>query len=199
MNVFMEYLTIIFTSAFISNVVLSRFLGICPFLGVSKKRSSAIGMGAAIVFVVFTAAVISYGIQYLILEPLKIEYLQTMVFILIIASLVQFLEFFMKKRMIGLYKTLGIYLPLITTNCVVLGVAKTVADTSSSDVKYNFGEACIYALGTAVGYAIVIFLFSAIREKLEIKRIPKPFRGVPIALVVVAIMALAFRGFSGLF
>ena len=188
-----ELITIAIGSAFISNVVLSQFLGICPFLGVSKKIDTAIGMGSAVVFVITLSSAVTGVIYQFILTPLGIEYLKTIVFILVIAALVQFVEMFLKKKMKGLYNALGVYLPLITTNCAVLGVALTNVQKS-----YNILEGVVNGFATAVGFLISITLLAGIREKIEFNDVPKPFRGMPIVLLTACLMAIAFFGFSGL-
>ena len=194
----MEYIVIIVSAALISNVVLSRFLGICAFLGVSNKVDTAKGMGVAVIFVILMATAVTFGINTMFLEKsgifgLDLTYLQTIAFILVIACLVQFLEMFLKKFILSLYKALGIYLPLITTNCAVLGVALTVAQDYS-----NFPKGMIYALGTSVGFCIAIVLLASIREKLEGNDIPESFKGKPIVLIIACLMAIAFTGFSNL-
>lgn len=197
-----EIITMVISALFVSNIILSSFLGICPFLGISKKPSNAIGMGFALIFVVTMSAIICYGIERLILQPLGLDYLQLIVFILVIASFVQLVEFFMKKYMKSLYKALGIYLPLITTNCVVLFVAQTVAAytmTRNGIVwEYSFLTMLIYAIATAVGYMLVITLFSFIRVRIDSQETPRPFAGNAIALITTALMVLAFSAFVGL-
>ena len=197
-----EIITMVISALFVSNIILSSFLGICPFLGISKKPSNAIGMGFALIFVVTMSSIICYGIERLILQPLGLDYLQLIVFILVIASFVQLVEFFMKKYMKGLYKALGIYLPLITTNCVVLFVAQTVAAytmTRNGIVwEYSFLTMLIYAIATAVGYMLVITLFSFIRVRIDSQETPRPFAGNAIALITTALMVLAFSAFVGL-
>ena len=197
-----EIITIVISTLFVSNIILSSFLGICPFLGISKKPSNAIGMGFALIFVVTMSAIICYGIERLILQPLGLDYLQLIVFILVIASFVQLVEFFMKKYMKSLYKALGIYLPLITTNCVVLFVAQTVASytmTRNGIVwDYTFLTMLVYAIATAVGYMLVITLFSFIRVRIDSQETPRPFAGNAIALITTALMVLAFSAFVGL-
>lgn len=180
-------------SAFINNVVLSQFLGICPFLGVSKKINTAAGMGSAVVFVITLASFVAGVIYKYLLVPFDITYLKTIVFILVIAALVQFVEMFLKKKMKGLYQALGVYLPLITTNCAVLGVALT---NVSKD--YTILEGVINGLATSVGFLISIVILAGLREKMEYNNIPKPFRGMPIVLLTACLMAIAFFGFSGL-
>ncbi|MCR4739277.1 MAG: RnfABCDGE type electron transport complex subunit A [Lachnospiraceae bacterium] len=188
-----ELLGIAIGSAFISNVVLSQFLGICPFLGVSKKVKTAAGMGSAVVFVITLASLVAGVIYKFMLVPLNITYLQTIVFILVIAALVQFVEMFLKKKMKGLYQALGVYLPLITTNCAVLGVALTNVTKS-----YDILQGVVNGFATAVGFLIAIVILAGIREKIEYNNIPKAFRGMPIVLLTACLMAIAFFGFSGL-
>ena len=180
-------------SAFINNVVLSQFLGICPFLGVSKKIKTAAGMGSAVVFVITLASLVAGLIYKYLLVPFDITYLQTIVFILVIAALVQFVEMFLKKKMKGLYQALGVYLPLITTNCAVLGVALT-------NVKkdYTILEGVVNGFATAVGFLVAIVILAGLREKMEYNDIPQSFRGMPIVLLTACLMAIAFFGFSGL-
>ncbi len=180
-------------SAFINNVVLSQFLGICPFLGVSKKINTAAGMGSAVVFVITLASAVAGVIYRFILVPLDITYLQTIVFILVIAALVQFVEMFLKKKMKGLYQALGVYLPLITTNCAVLGVALT-----NVQKEYSLLEGVVNGFATAVGFLVAIVILAGLREKMEYNDIPKPFRGMPTVLLTACLMAIAFFGFSGL-
>ena len=180
-------------SAFINNVVLSQFLGICPFLGVSRKVKTAAGMGSAVVFVITLASFVAGLIYKFILIPLNITYLQTIVFILVIAALVQFVEMFLKKKMKGLYQALGVYLPLITTNCAVLGVVLLNVTKSC-----NILEGVVNGLATAVGFLVAIVIMAGIREKIEYNDIPKPFQGMPVVLVTAGLMAIAFFGFSGL-
>ena len=186
-------LAIAIGSAFISNVVLSQFLGICPFLGVSKKVKTALGMGSAVVFVITLASFVASVIYKFILVPLNITYLQTIVFILVIASLVQFVEMFLKKSIPSLYQALGVYLPLITTNCAVLGVALTNVQKS-----YGIIESVVNGLETAVGFLISITILAGLREKMEYNNIPKAFQGMPHVLLTAGLMAIAFFGFSGL-
>ena len=181
------------SGALVNNVVLSRFLGLCSFVGVSKTKDTAAGMGGAVIFPIFLATILSSLVYMLVLRPLKIDYLQTIVFILLIASLVQFIEMFMKKSMPSLHASLGIYLPLITTNCAVLGVA-----LDNVQKEYNFVEGLAWGVGTAVGYAISIVILAGIRERCEGNDIPKYFRGLPIVLISAGLMAIAFTGFSGM-
>jgi len=193
----MEYIGKIFlillSSILINNFVMSRFLGICPFLGVSKRVETAVGMGAAVTFVMAMTSLITYIIQYGILEPLNIQYLQTIVFILVIACLVQFVEMVIQKSSPTLYKALGVYLPLITTNCAVLGVA-----IINIDEKYDLIQALFNGIGAALGFTLAIVLFAGIRERLELSDIPKPLKGFPIALITAGLMSVAFLGFPGL-
>lgn len=188
-----ELLLIAVASAFVNNVVLSQFLGICPFLGVSKNVKTAGGMGGAVIFVITIASLVTSIIYKGILVPAHVEYLQTIVFILVIAALVQFVEMFLKKSMPPLYNALGVYLPLITTNCAVLGVALTNVQRS-----YNILEGLVYGIGTAVGFTVAIVLMAGIREKIEYNDITESFQGTPIVLVTSGLMAIAFFGFSGL-
>lgn len=188
-----ELLIIAIGSALVNNVVLSQFLGICPFLGVSKKVDTAAGMGGAVVFVITIASFVTGLIYKFILMPLGFEYLQTIVFILIIAALVQFVEMFLKKAMPPLYNALGVYLPLITTNCAVLGVALT-----NVQKEYSILQGVINGIGTSVGFLIAIVIMAGIREKIEYNDISESFQGTPIVLVTATLMAIAFCGFSGL-
>ena len=188
-----ELLLIAVGSAFVNNVVLSQFLGICPFLGVSKNVKTAGGMGGAVIFVIPIASLVTSIIYKFILVPTHVGYLQTIVFILVIAALVQFVEMFLKKSMPPLYNALGVYLPLITTNCAVLGVALTNVQKS-----YSILEGLIYGIGTAVGFTVAIVLMAGIREKIEYNDITESFQGTPIVLVTAGLMAIAFFGFSGL-
>ncbi len=181
----------IISAALVNNVVLSRFLGLCPFLGVSKKTSTALGMGAAVIAVITVSSAITYVIDHLILRD-NLVYLRTIVFILIIAALVQSVEIILKKKMPSLYKALGVYLPLITTNCAVLGVAIDAAQKN-----YTFSETMIYSVGTAVGFMIAIVLMAGVRERIENNDIPDSFKGMPIVLVTAGLMAIAFFGFKG--
>ena len=180
-------------AALVNNVVLSQFLGFCPFLGVSKKTDTAAGMGAAVIFVILIASSVTYGIYYGILKPFNLEYLQTIVFILVIAALVQLVEMILKKYVKPLYQALGVYLPLITTNCAVLGVA-----ISNIDDGYTFGQSLANSLGTSVGFLIAIVILAGIREKSENNNIPKPFQGTPMVLIASGLMAIAFTGFTGI-
>ena len=188
-----ELLLIAIGSAIVNNVVLSQFLGICPFLGVSKKVETASGMGGAVIFVITIASFFTSLIYKFILLPLNISYLQTIVFILVIAALVQFVEMFLKKSMPSLYNALGVYLPLITTNCAVLGVALTNVQN-----EYSILEGVINGIGTSVGFAIAIVIMAGIREKIEYNDISESFQGTPIVLLTAALMSIAFFGFSGI-
>ena len=200
----MKILLIFISAIFVNTVVLSQFLGVCPFLGVSKKVNTAVGMTAAVTFVMAIATLVTFLLQKYVLVPFNLVFLQTVSFILVIASLVQMVEIIIKKISPSLYQALGIFLPLITTNCVVLGVAIQVVTN-----EYNFGfaegarmlglgESLIFAIATAIGYGLALILFAGIREQLELSNVPKAFKGVPIALLTAGIMALAFMGFSGL-
>ncbi len=189
----MRLILILLSAIFVNNYILSQFLGICPFLGVSKKIDTAIGMGVAVTFVMALASAVTYVFQYYILAPLKLEYLQTITFILVIAALVQFVEMVIQKISPSLYQALGVYLPLITTNCAVLGVAIV-----NIQKAFTFPEAVINAVGGALGFTLSIVLFAGIRERLELSNIPKCLQGFPIALISASIMALAFLGFQGL-
>ena len=188
-----ELLIIAVGSALVNNVVLSQFLGICPFLGVSKKIETAAGMGGAVVFVITIASFITGAIYQFILHPAGFEYLQTIVFILVIAALVQFVEMFLKKVMPPLYNALGVYLPLITTNCAVLGVPLNCVTKG-----YNILEGVVYGFSTAVGFTIAIVIMAGIREKIEYNDISESFQGTPIVLLTAALMSIAFFGFSGI-
>ena len=190
---------IIISSMLVSNVVLSQFLGICPFLGVSKKIETAAGMGAAVTFVITIASAITYPIYYFILEPAGLASLETIAFILIIAALVQFIEMVLKKFMPALHASLGVYLPLITTNCAVLGVAiNNVTDYAGESFGYGFLCSVVRGLFTAVGFLIAIVIMASIRERMEYNDVPKSFQGTPIVLVTASLMAIAFCGFAGL-
>ena len=186
-----SFLLAIVSYTVIDNVILSRYFGICSFVGVGNKVTSAVGMGAAVTFVTMMAALVCWPIFNFILVPAGMEYMETIVFILVIASLVQMVGYFIKKTSPSLYKTLGIYLPLITTNCAVLGVVET-------NMTYDFGRSMANALGTSLGFVLVIFLFACIRVKLEGNDLPKAFKGVPIALIVAGIMAIVFMGLGGM-
>ena len=189
----MNLVLLVLAGIFVNNYVLSQFLGICPFLGVSKKVETSAGMGVAVIFVITIACAATWLVYNLILVPLNIEYLYNIAFILVIAALVQFVEMFIKKSSPSLYQALGVYLPLITTNCAVLGVAVV-----SMQKEYNFIEAVLNGVGGSVGFALAILLFAGIRERIEHNNIPKAFEGFPIALVSAGIMSIAFLGFQGL-
>ncbi|MDE5773297.1 MAG: electron transport complex subunit RsxA [Muribaculaceae bacterium] len=189
----MLYLSIIITAIFINNIVFSQFLGICPFLGVSKRISSALGMGAAVTFVMTLATVVAWLLQTYILDPCGLQFLQTIVFILVIAFLVQLLEIVMKKSVPALYQALGVFLPLITTNCAVLGVAILVIQK-----EYNLLQSLTYGVSTAIGFTLALWIFAGIREQLELTAVPRGMRGVPLALISAGILAMAFMGFSGI-
>ena len=188
-----ELILIIVGSALVNNIILSQFQGLCPFLGVSKKVDTSIGMGAAVIFVITRASIATNLVYALVLVPLHLEYLQTIAFILVIAALVQFVEMFLKKSMPSLYSALGVFLPLITTNCAVLGSALTNVQKG-----YNFIFSVANGLGTAVGFTIAIVLLASIRESIEDNDIPYNFQGSPIVLITSGLMAIAFMGFSGL-
>lgn len=188
-----SYFAIIVGAIFVNNVVLAQFLGICPFLGVSSKVETSLGMGAAVTFVMSLTAVVAWCIQTYVLVPLQIEYMQTIVFILVIASLVQMVEIILKKVSPSLYQALGIFLPLITTNCAVLGVAILMIQK-----EFTLLQSVVYSIAAAVGFALALVLFAGIRERLEFEDVPAAMKGTPIALVTAALMAMAFLGFSGL-
>ena len=198
----MTYVIILISAIFVNNILLSQFLGICPFLGVSKQVNTAVGMSAAVTFVMALATCVTWILQYYVLVPLKIEYLQTVSFILVIAGLVQMVEIILKKISPQLYQSLGIFLPLITTNCAVLGVALMVVQkqfTFGGEAHMlNLGESVVFATASAIGFGLAITLFAGIREQLETSEVPKSFRGIPIALITAGIMAMAFMGFSGM-
>jgi Na+-translocating ferredoxin:NAD+ oxidoreductase subunit A len=189
----MEYIVIVISAILVSNIVLAQFLGICPFLGVSTKVSTAIGMSAAVIFVITLATMVTWLVNKYVLVPLEITFLQTISFILIIAFLVQMVEIILKKISPPLYQALGIYLPLITTNCAVLGVALLVQAKS-----YNLLESVVYGASIAAGFGLAMLIFSGIREHLELMGMPKGLKGIPIALITAGILSLAFMGFSGL-
>lgn len=198
----MEFLLIIVSAIFVNNILLSQFLGICPFLGVSNKLSTATGMSGAVCFVITLSTVVTYLINQYLLVPCGLEFLQTIAFILVIAALVQVVEIVLKKISPSLYQALGIFLPLITTNCAVLGVAITVVTKQftfgGTAHMLNLGEATVYALATSLGYGLSMILFAGIREHLAGNDVPKAFKGLPIALITASIMAMAFLGFSGM-
>ena len=189
----MEYLLIFISAIFVNNIVLSQFLGICPFLGVSKKIDTSLGMGAAVTFVLTLATIVTYLLQIYVLNPFNLQYLQTLAFILVIAALVQMVEIILKKVSPALYQALGIFLPLITTNCAVLGVAILVIQKD-----YNLLESVVYAFSTALGFAVALVTFACIREQLALVKIPKGMQGMSIVLITASLLALAFMGFSGL-
>lgn len=189
----MEYILLIISAIFVNNVVLAQFLGICPFLGVSNKVSTALGMGGAVVFVIVLATMVTYLIHVYVLIPLGIAFMQTITFILVIAALVQMVEIILKKISQPLYQSLGIFLPLITTNCAVLGVAILVIKKD-----YNLLEGVVYGGATAIGFGLALVIMAGIREQLELADIPSGMKGVPISLVTAGILALAFMGFAGL-
>ena len=189
----LSYFAIIIGAIFVNNVVFAQFLGICPFLGVSSKVDTSLGMGAAVTFVMALSSVVAWLIQEYILVPFGIEYMQTIVFILVIAALVQMVEIVLKKVSPSLYQALGIFLPLITTNCAVLGVAILMIQK-----EFDLLQSFVYSVSTAVGFAIALVLFAGIRERLELDGVPAAMKGVPVALIVAAILAMAFMGSSGL-
>lgn len=188
----MEYLLIFISAIFVNNIILSQFLGICPFLGVSKKIDTALGMGAAVAFVMTLATVVTWLVQIYVLNPFGLQYLQTLAFILIIAALVQMVEIILKKVSPALYQALGIFLPLITTNCAVLGVAILVIQKD-----FDLVQSMVYAFSTAVGFALALTVFAGIREQLDLVRIPKGMQGMAIVMVTAGLLSLAFMGFSG--
>lgn len=191
MELFKNMMFILLTSSIVENVVLAKFLGCCPFLGVSKKLDSAVGMSSAVIFVMLMATAVTWPIYTYMLEPNSLGYLQTIVFILVIAALVQLVEFMMKKYMKPLYRALGVYLPLITTNCAVLGV--TLLNLEN---HYNFGESMVNALGTGLGFMIAMILFAGVRGKMESSEVPKSFQGIPITLIAASIVSMSFMGFA---
>lgn len=189
----LEYIAVIFSAILVNNIVFSQFLGICPFIGVSKNLESAFGMGMAVTFVMAVATVVTWLLQHYVLVPLGLVYVQTISFILVIAVLVQMLEIMMKKVSPSLYAALGVFLPLITTNCAVLGVAIIVAQKD-----FGFLYSLVYAVATALGFALALTVFAGIRTQLALANVPRSMRGVPIALIVAGILAMAFMGFSGI-
>ncbi|SFF24488.1 electron transport complex protein RnfA [Sunxiuqinia elliptica] len=189
----MEYIIIIIAAIFVNNIVLNQFLGICPFLGVSKKISTAVGMTGAVTFVMVIATIVTYLIQVYILNPLSLQFLQTIFFILVIASLVQLVEIILKKVSPSLYQALGVFLPLITTNCAILGVA-----ILTYQKEFNLMEGVVFAIANAIGFGLALVLFAGLREHLDLMNVPKGLKGTPIALIVAGILAMAFMGFSGL-
>ncbi|MCQ2154764.1 MAG: electron transport complex protein RnfA [Bacteroidales bacterium] len=198
----MEYIIILISAVFVNNILLSQFLGICPFLGVSNKLSTAAGMSAAVCFVITLSTLVTYLLQHYVLDPLGVGFLQTIAFILVIAALVQMVEIILKKLSPALYSALGIFLPLITTNCAVLGVALTVVTkefTFGGEAHMlNLGESVMYAFATSLGFGLAMVMFAGLRETLALNDVPKAFKGVPVALLTASILAMAFMGFSGL-
>lgn len=188
----MEYLLIFISAIFVNNIILSQFLGICPFLGVSRKIDTAVGMGAAVAFVLTLSTVVTWLVQTYVLVPMNLQYLQTLAFILVIAALVQMVEIILKKVSPSLYQALGIFLPLITTNCAVLGVAIMVVQKD-----FNLLSSIVYAFSTALGFALALTVFAGIREQLALVRVPKGMQGMAIVLVTAGLLSLAFMGFSG--
>lgn len=189
----MAYILIFISAVFINNIVLSQFLGICPFLGVSKKVNTALGMTGAVAFVMTVATIFTYVIQKAVLVPFNIQFLQTITFVLIIAALVQLVEIMLKKVSPVLYQTLGVYLPLITTNCVILGVALLAVKKD-----FNLVESVVFAISTAIGFGLALILFAGIREQLNMVKLPKSMDGIPAALITAGLLAMAFMGFSGI-
>ena len=189
----MNLFTLFISGMIVNNIILAKFIGMCPFMGVSTKLSSAIGMGVAVIFVILGASIVSWGLYYGVLVPLHLEYMELICFILLIAAFVQFVEMFIKKSSPSLYKSLGIYLPLITTNCAVLGVSLNCVTKG-----YNILEGVVYGFSTAVGFTIAIVIMAGIREKIEYNDISESFQGTPIVLLTAALMSIAFFGFSGI-
>ncbi len=187
------YISIFITAIFVNNIVLAQFLGICPFLGVSKKVNTAVGMGAAVTFVMTIATIVTYLLQKYLLDTTGLQFMQTIVFILVIAALVQMVEIILKKVSPPLYQALGVFLPLITTNCTILGVAILVIQK-----EYNLMESVVFAISTAIGFTLAMVLFAGIREQLSTTNVPKAMQGIPIALIVAGLLAMAFMGFSGI-
>lgn len=195
----MAYILIFITAIFVNNIVLSQFLGICPFLGVSKKVDSALGMGAAVAFVLTLATIVTYLLQVYVLNAFGLEYLQTIAFILVIAALVQMVEIILKKSAPALYQALGVFLPLITTNCCILGVAILVANGTyaTQGLEPNLLTGVVFAISTAIGFALALVVFAGIREQLAMMDVPKGLQGMSIALITAGLLAMAFMGFSG--
>lgn len=189
----LAYISIIITAIFVNNIVFAQFLGICPFLGVSKRLSSAVGMGMAVTFVMAIATAVTYILQMYVLDSLGVSFLQTIAFILVIAALVQVLEIIMKKTMPVLYQALGVFLPLITTNCAVLGVAIQVIQKNMT-----LAESLVYSVSTALGFTLALIIFAGIREQLALSKVPAAMKGTPIALITAGILAMAFMGFAGI-
>ncbi len=187
------YISIFITAIFVNNIVLAQFLGICPFLGVSKKVNTALGMGAAVTFVMTIATIVTYLLQKYLLDVTGLQFMQTIVFILVIAALVQMVEIILKKVSPSLYQALGVFLPLITTNCTILGVAILVIQKN-----FNLIESVVFAVSTALGFALALTLFAGIREQLSLTKVPKSMQGIPIALIAAGLLAMAFMGFSGI-
>ena len=198
----MEYILIIISAVFVNNILLAQFLGVCPFLGVSNKVSTAVGMSGAVCFVMAVATLVTYLVQYYMLVPLGIEFMQTITFILVIAALVQMVEIILKKISPSLYQALGIFLPLITTNCAVLGVAILVVSKEftfgGEPHMLNLTGSVVYAIASALGFGLAMTLFAGLREQLDLNDVPKAMKGNPIALITAGILAMAFMGFSGL-
>ncbi len=194
MDAFKSLIIILLSSVFVDNYVLTRFLGICPFLGVSKKLDSAVGMGVAVTFVMVVATAVTWPIQHFILNTMNLDYMQTIVFILVIASLVQFIEMVLKKFIPSLHKALGVFLPLITTNCAVLGVAIN----NISEHQYNFLQSIVNSLGVGLGFMLAMVLFSGMRQKIQESEIPESFKGLPATLIAASFISLAFFGFGGI-
>ena len=188
-----EYLLLVVSAIFVNNILLARYLGNCPFLGVSKSMDTAIGMGMAVIFVTTMAGVITWMVQRYILDPFGLSYLRTIAFILVIAALVQLVEMFLQKSIPGLYRALGIFLPLITTNCAVLGVALI-----NIKEDYDFLTTLVFSFASAVGYSLALVLFAGIRERYAVMKVPKPFDGTPLGLITAGLLSMAFLGFSGL-
>ena len=196
----MAYFLIFISAIFVNNIVFSQFLGICPFLGVSKKIDTAIGMGAAVTFVLTLATIVTYLLQKFLLVPFGLKFLQTILFILVIAALVQMIEIVLKKVSPALYQALGVFLPLITTNCCIIGVAILVADGTNklpAGADHNLLTGTLFAFATAIGFAMALVIFAGIREQLELQNVPKAMKGTPIALLTAGLLAMAFMGFSG--
>ena len=187
------YISIFITAIFVNNIVLAQFLGICPFLGVSKKVNTALGMGAAVTFVMTIATIVTYLLQKYLLDITGLQFMQTIVFILVIAALVQMVEIILKKVSPSLYQALGVFLPLITTNCTILGVAILVIQKN-----FNLIESVVFVVSTALGFALALTLFAGIREQLSLTKVPKSMQGIPIALIAAGLLAMAFMGFSGI-
>ena len=189
----MSFIIMIIAAIFVNNIVLAQFLGICPFLGVSKKVDTAAGMGMAVAFVMLLATLVTWPVYYFVLVPYGLQFMQTIVYILVIAALVQMVEIILKKSMPSLYSALGVFLPLITTNCTILGVAINVIN-----FEYTLLESAVYAVATALGFSLAMVLFAGIREQIAVTDVPKGMKGTPIALLIAGLLALAFMGFSGI-